>query len=255
MALARLQQHLTWQSRPRGMLEGYQADMYKVREIIDKARKEGRRQLTLLESLEIFKAYGIRTAPARMVSNADEAAEAAAKIGYPVVLKLVSEKLVHKTEVGGVAVDIRREEELREAYAGMTKGREALIEGVLVQKMVKGGRETIIGVAHDPTFGPLIMFGLGGIYVEVLKDVAFRLHPLSDIDAAEMVRSIKSYPLLKGVRGEPPADIEAIKSALMRVSALVGDFHEIQELDINPFMVMAQGEGAYAVDGRILLSE
>ena len=189
-----------------------------------------------------------------MVGTEDEAVAAAERIGYPVALKLVSPKVVHKTEAGAVTVDIRREGELREAYRRIVSQREGEVEGVLVQAMVKKAREMIIGVAQDAVFGPLIMFGLGGIYVEVLKDVTFRLLPLTDMDAGEMIRSIKAYNLLKGVRGTPPADIDSIKDCLLRLSQLLSDHPEIAELDINPLMVMGAGEGAVAVDGRILLA-
>ncbi len=253
-ALACLNRHLDRQSRPIGIEPRLTVDRGRAEAVFERARKDGRRLLTVEESLEVFSAYGITTIDSEMVGTEDEAVAAAERIGYPVALKLVSPKVVHKTEAGAVTVDIRREGELREAYRRIVSQREGEVEGVLVQAMVKKAREMIIGVAQDAVFGPLIMFGLGGIYVEVLKDVTFRLLPLTDMDAGEMVRSVKAHRLLEGVRGEPPSDVEALKDALLRVSALVRDFHAIRELDINPLMVMGAGEGAVAVDGRILLA-
>jgi acetyltransferase len=169
-------------------------------------------------------------------------------------MKIVSPQIVHKTDVGGVALDLRTTEEVARAYDAMlarvrARQPDAEIEGVLLEQYVRGGRETIIGMSQDPSFGPVLMFGLGGIYVEALRDVAFRVHPVSDIDAREMVRAIRGIKLLEGVRGEPPADLSAVEDAIQRVSQLVGDYSEIVELDVNPFVLFERG--GVAVDARI----
>ena len=234
-----------------GITPPYDVDRERASQIVKGAYRSGRCRLRLDEALEMLACYGIKVAKNEVVDNADAAVAAAKKIGIPVVLKLVYPDVVHKTEMGAVAVDLRTEDEIRAAFERMAKGKTDA--RVMVQEMVRGGRETIIGVTHDPNFGPLIMFGLGGIYVEVFKDVAFRLHPLTDIEASEMIREMRSYKLLEGVRGEPPADIDAIKETLLRVSQLITDFHEIKEMDINPFIVQPVGQGGVAVDARFAL--
>ncbi len=181
----------------------------------------------------------------------------AAELGFPVVMKIESADVVHKSDVGGVAVDLRSADEVREEYfAMMARVADALpdarLDGVLVQPFASGGRETIVGGTTDPTFGPLLMFGLGGVYVEALKDVVFRVHPLTDIDAREMVRSIRAVKVLEGIRGEPPSDQEAIADVIQRVSQLMGENPAIKELDINPFLVREQG--GVALDARIRVS-
>jgi len=250
-ALRWLHTYHQWRSKPVGIAPPYDVDRERASRIIKDAYRSGRCRLRLDEALEILTCYGIKVAKNEVVNNADAAVEAAKKIGTPVVLKLVYPDVVHKTEMGAVAVDLRTEDEIRAAFERMAKGKPDA--QVMVQQMVRGGRETIIGVTHDPNFGPLIMFGLGGIYVEVFKDVAFRLHPLTDIEAGEMIREMRSHKLLEGVRGEPPADINAIKDTLLRVSQLITDFHEIKEMDINPFMVQPVGQGGVAVDARFAL--
>src|SRR5690606_16237758 len=179
---------------------------------------------------------------------------AAREIGFPVAAKVVSEDIVHKTDAGGVVLDLRSEEDVAGAYDEIVRrarayAPEAAIDGVLIQPFVRRGRETILGMSVDPSFGPVLMFGLGGIHVEALGDVVFRVQPVTDVDAREMVHGIRGVRLLEGMRGEPPSDIEAIVEALQRVSQLVGDFPEIRELDVNPFLVF--GEGAVAVDARM----
>jgi len=251
-ALYALHKYLDYKSRPCGMEKRFKVDTKTVEEIFGAVRADGRRLLTVNEALDVAAAYGIPTIPYRLVRNGSELEEAASELTYPLVMKLVSKSVTHKTEVGGVVLDIRNGDELHARFGElMERAKGYDVEGVLLQPMVKGGKETIIGVVSDPTFGPLIMFGLGGIYVEVLKDVAFRPHPLTDVDAEEMVRSIRSFPLLEGVRGEPPADIATLEEALLRVSQLLSDFHEIVEMDINPFIVGADASSTFAVDARI----
>jgi acetyltransferase len=191
-----------------------------------------------------------------MAANAQEALEAAAEIGYPVALKAVAPDILHKSDVGALAVNIQNDFELRQAYRRVVGNvdkymPEAEFKGVSVQKMVTNAYEVIIGMNRDPQFGPLIMFGLGGIYVEVLQDVTFRLAPLSLNDVQEMITGIKSYPILRGVRGQPKADLKAVEQVLLRVSQLAEEWPQITDLDINPLMVLPEGQGAVAVDVRI----
>ena len=207
---------------------------------------------------ELLDAYDIRSARVRLAATPDEAAEAAKTFGFPVAVKLASSTITHKTDVGGVILDLQSEEAVREAFQTIRErlraaGRLEEMEGVIVQEMVPGGVEVIVGLTQDPSFGPLIMFGLGGIQVELIKDVAFRIHPLTDVDARDMVRSIKGYPLLNGWRGSPPADVDALEQLLLRVSAMVEDIPEIAEMDLNPVKVLPPGEGCCVVDARIIL--
>ena len=180
----------------------------------------------------------------------------ASEIGFPVVLKLNSPTIFHKTDVGGVVLDLRSEDEVVKAFNDIesklaTIGRVREMEGVMVQRMVKTGIEVIVGVTQDLSFGPLMMFGLGGIYAELLKDVAFRLHPLTDLDAKELISSVKMVRLFEGFRDSPPSDMEAIQDLLLRLSALVDDIPEIAELDFNPVKLLRRGEGYWIVDARI----
>ena len=188
----------------------------------------------------------------------EECLEAAERLGYPVVMKIASPDLVHKFDVGGVSVDLDDESSIKRVYGEMMrtvkrKMPKASIWGVTVAEMVKGARETIIGMRRDPHFGPILMFGLGGIYVEALRDVTFRLAPIRELSAIRMVESIRAYGMLAGVRGQAPSDLKAIAECLLRLSQLVTDFDEIEELDINPLMVLEKGKGAKVADARILL--
>jgi acetyltransferase len=192
-------------------------------------------------------------------SSASKASDAAGRIGYPVVLKIVSPQILHKSDVGGVRVGLASKEAVHEAYAQMVAragaaAPHARIEGVLVQEQVTGGREVILGMARDPQFGPLLMFGLGGIYVEALKDVTFRIAPLARAEAEAMMREVRAFPILQGVRGEAPADLAALVEDILRLSQLVSDFPEIAEIDINPLFVKPAGEGTVALDARIRLA-
>jgi acyl-CoA synthetase (NDP forming) len=221
----------------------------------------GRRTLGEEESRGILEAYGF-TFPRHAIAGTSAAAVAAYReMGCaPVAMKIVSPQILHKTDVGGVRLGLRSEEEVTRAFMEITSSVRRLapsawIAGVSVQEMVTGGRELIVGMSRDPQFGPLLMFGLGGIYVEVLKDVSFRVAPVSRRDAGEMVREIRSWPLLAAYRGSEPADEEAIVEALIRVSRLSCDFPEIQELDINPLLVLAKGKGIRAIDCRMTVAE
>ncbi len=232
-------------------------DRKAVQEILDNERKLGNKRPGV-ECLPMLKKYGIPVAESIVASTRKQAIEAASRIGYPVVMKVVSADISHKTDVGGVRTDIRDAKEAGVVYDGMMHRIHrympgARIEGVLVQKMLEGGREIIIGMNRDPQFGPMIMFGLGGISVEVLKDVAFRIAPLTEKDADEMIKEIRAYPMLLGIRGEKPSDIAAIKESLLRFSKLCTDFPEIVEMDINPLLVFE--DGCVAVDIRLTLEE
>ena len=253
-ALAAMYRYRQWLERPDGEFREFDVDRAAVQRIIDDARESGTEHLSGPDALAVFEAYGIPTLASRIVSSADAAAEAAEELGLPVVMKIESPDVVHKTDVGGVVVDLRTAGEVRVEYDAMVNRvrnaePDAEIRGVLIQPFVRGGRETIIGGTTDPTFGPLLMFGLGGVYVEALKDVVFRVHPLTDLDAEQMVRSIRGYKVLQGVRGEPPSDEAAIQDVILRVSQLMGENPAISELDINPFLV--QPEGGVALDARI----
>jgi acyl-CoA synthetase (NDP forming) len=225
--------------------------------IIDRARTQGRKILTEVESKQLLEEAGIPTARARLATTRDAAVQAARDIGFPVVLKVVSPQITHKTDVGGVKLDLKSPEEVAAAFdeimaAARRAAPDATIDGVSVQQMARPGIEVIVGVSTDPQFGPVIMFGLGGVLVEVLKDVSFRIIPIAPRDARQMIREIKGFPLLEGYRGQDPADLAALESLLLRVSEFVEQQPEVSELDLNP--VFAYKDGALAVDARIVLS-
>lgn len=258
--MARLTQYGWWVRRPlTGIKKFEDVDKEKVKIILKKAKEKGRKFLPEPESYALLQAYGFPLAPYALVKTEEECLEQAEKIGFPVVLKVVSPQILHKIDVGGVQLNIEDREHAQRAYRQMIetvkqKIPEAEIWGILVQKMIKGGKETILGLKRDPLFGPVIMFGLGGVYVEALRDVSFRIAPLRELTAARMIREIRGYRILEGFRGEERSDVEKIEECLKRLSQLALDFPEIEELDINPLMVMSQGKGALVVDARILLS-
>jgi 4-hydroxybutyryl-CoA synthetase (ADP-forming) len=219
-------------------------------------KQEGRTNLLEEEGLEILNAYGFPLPKNILAKTEDEAVEAANKIGYSVVMKIASPQIVHKSDAGGVKVNLTNDEEVRSAFkeiVGNAKKYDsnAEIKGVLVVEMVKGGKEMIIGSKLEPGFGPVLMLGMGGIYVEILKDVTFRLAPVTDQEANDMISSIKTKKLLEGVRGEKPSDVEKLSECIQRLSQLVTDFKEIKELDMNPVLVMEKGEGCKILDVRI----
>jgi 4-hydroxybutyryl-CoA synthetase (ADP-forming) len=233
-------------------------DTAKVKSIFENVRKHERTNLLEEEGYEVLKAYGFPTPQSILCTTEQECVNAAKQIGYPLVMKIVSPDIIHKSDAGGVKVGIKTDDELKSAFRTITDNAlkyksDAKIKGVLVQEMVKSAKETILGASQDPTFGPVIMFGLGGIYVEVLKDVVFRVSPIDEQEAINMVESIKTIKLLKGVRGEKPSDLKAIADSLQRLSQLVVDFPEIKEFDINPLLVLEEEKGARVVDARIIL--
>lgn len=232
-------------------------DRRAVQEILDDERKQGNKRPGV-ECMSLLERYGIPVAESIMAPTRGQAVEAASRIGYPVVMKVVSADISHKTDVGGVRTGIMDAKEAGIVYDSMMHQIHrympgARIAGVLIQKMLEGGREVIIGMNRDPQFGPMIMFGLGGISVEVLKDVTFRIAPLTEKDVDEMIKEIRAYPMLLGIRGEKPSDIDAIKESLLRFSKLCTDFPEIVEIDINPMLVFEKG--CVAVDIRLTLEE
>jgi acetyltransferase len=238
----------------------YEVDKDTVRRIIDEVLSEGRVTIGDFEAREILTAYGMKIPQSELATTPDEAIDIAGKIGYPVVLKIASPDILHKTDIGGVKVNLANHEEVRDAYELMVYRAqrylpEARIWGCLVQEMVpSGGIEVLIGMNRDPQFGPLVTFGLGGIYVETLKDVTFRVAPFSRQEAHEMLSEIRAHALLDGVRGQPEVDKDAIVAILLRIGQLVQDFPQILELDINPLMVYPRSQGAIAIDMRLVLT-
>lgn len=247
-----------YQLKPLPVFETIEADRLTVRETIDRVLGEGRVSIGDAEARSIITAYGMDIPPSEIAETPDRAVEIASEMGYPVVLKIASPDILHKTDVGGVKVGLGNPTDVRDAFELMTYRAqrylpEARLWGCLVQKMVPPGLEILIGMNRDPQFGPLVTFGLGGIYVEILKDVAFRVAPYAREEVDEMLSEIRTSALLDGVRGEPPVDREAIIDALMRVGQMVIDFPEIAELDINPFVVYPEGQGGIAIDMRLIL--
>ena len=230
--------------------------MNQTSKIINQAKKEGRKALLEPEAKTICMEYGIPVTKFKVALNVNEAAKYANEIGYPVVLKIVSPDIIHKSDAGGVIINLKTPAEVKDAYNKILENvkkckLDAKIVGVLVQEMAPQSTEVIVGAIKDPQFGQTLMFGLGGIFVEVLKDVNFRIAPLTTDDAKEMITQLKAYPLLQGYRNTPPADIDALVAILCSTSRLVMDNPEIKELDLNP--VMAYQKGAKTVDARIIL--
>lgn len=252
-ALSSMVRYRQWLDTPAEEPATFKVDRKRAEAILNGALADGRDRLKEHEALDLLEAYGIPVVQHRLCTTHAEAREAAETCGYPVVLKGVAAGVVHKTDVGAVRVDIRTPEELDNAFGDMIRrmGEAHLdVEGILVEKFISGGRETIIGMTTDPSVGPILMFGVGGIYVEALKDVSFRLAPVTEHDAREMMDSIRGAKLLQEYRGGA-VDRDAVVEAIQRISQLVGDHPQIAELDINPFLAFDQG--GLAVDGRVSL--
>jgi acyl-CoA synthetase (NDP forming) len=258
LVLGKAAAYAEWRRRPDGMIPDFDdLDLPTARRICSEAlRKRGTGWLTTEEVRRVLASMNLPVQPGGVARTADEAVLLAGQVGYPVAVKLASHRIVHKTEVGGVELNLVDERAVRSAFdairvrvgeASQSDG----MEGVLVQSMVAGGVEVMVGVTADPLFGPLMAFGLGGIHVEVLGDVQFRITPLTDLDAREMIRGIKGYRLLTGYRGHAAADLEAIEEVLLRVSRLVEEATEIGELDLNPIFALSPGQGCRIVDARI----
>jgi acetyl coenzyme A synthetase (ADP forming)-like protein len=258
-AFRAMSSYRTIKSRPKLEYSHFKVDQSATQKVFDQVRAENRLSIGDAESRQILQAYGLRIPQSEIADSPEKAASIAGKIGYPVVLKIASPDILHKTDIGGVKVGLQNATDVRDAYELMVYRAqryipEARIWGCLVQEMApSGGLEILVGMNRDPQFGPLITFGLGGIYVETLKDVTFKVAPLSHQEAKEMLMQVKAHALLDGVRGQPPMDKAAIVDTLLRISQLVQDFPDIIELDINPLMVYHQGEGALALDMRLVL--
>ncbi len=248
-------------SRQTSQTQPIEADIKQVQTVITRVRSEKRTTIGDSEARDILQAYGLHIPRSEIASSPERAIEIASQIGYPVVLKIASPDILHKTDVGGVKVGLQNAEAVRDAFELMVYRAqryipEARIWGCLVQEMAPaGGLEVLVGMNRDPQFGPLVTFGLGGIYVEILKDVTFRIAPFSREEAEAMIGEIRAHALLDGVRGKPPMDKEAILDTIMRIGQLVQDFPEIAELDINPLMVYPHGQGAIAIDMRLVLQD
>ena len=256
--LNRLNEQRLWIEKPMGKVVNFTVNRERARSIMQASLADGRAQLTTRESIDVLDAYGIRVCRSGFATDENEAVALADQIGYPVVMKMTSKTTSHKTDVGGVRVNIQSADDLRNQYRDLIeklRERNLLdgLEGVIIQEMVKGSREMVCGVATDPQYGHMMMFGLGGVFIEVMKDVTFRMAPLTDIDAHEMIRGVKAYKLLEGARGTTPAQLDQLEDVLLRLSQLVTDFPEIEELDINPLIISEKNGEGIAVDGRIKL--
>jgi acetyl coenzyme A synthetase (ADP forming)-like protein len=256
--LSKVAEYADWRAQPLGMfLEFDDADVHSARRISQKTLAErGPGWLSTEEARQVLLAMGLPVAPGGVARSPDAAEELANQIGFPVAVKLASHQIVHKTEMGGIVLNLTDGAGVRQAFATIRDrlAREGLLEameGVLVQPMVQGGVEVMVGVTTDPLFGPLIAFGLGGVHVEILGDVCFRITPLTDRDAHEMVQEIRGYRLLEGYRGHPPADVKVLEEVLLRISLLVEEVPEITELDLNPIFALPPGQGCQIVDARI----
>ena len=252
--------YVRWRSRPKRIVKLFPVNRRKVEGIVERHLRQGIRDIGETESKEILEAYGFVTPKGSIATTSEQAANIAQQLGFPVVLKIWSPDILHKSDVGGVKVGLNSEQEVKDAFDLMMyrippKRPEANILGVLVQEMCKSGKEVILGMHRDPHFGPLMMFGMGGIMVEVLKDVSFYLAPLTAEEAKQMLINTKTYQMLRGVRGEEGVDIEAIAEGLQRLSQLVTEFPQIQEMDINPYVVGPEGTTPIAVDARMSIEK
>jgi acetyl coenzyme A synthetase (ADP forming)-like protein len=247
-----------WVNRPSKTYLTFDGSKEAIAPIFEKLKQENRDRLSESEVHEVLKGYGFSQPKSLFARTSEEAVAAAKGIGYPVVMKIVSPQIIHKSDIGGVKANLNNKKDVENAFFNITTRVRNLIPtaeiyGVIIQEMIKGGKEVIIGITKDAQFGHMVMFGLGGIYVEVMKDISFRVVPLSREDAHEMIRETKTFPLLRGVRGEDEADTEAIESSLLRLSRMAIDFPQILEADINPLLVKKRGEGVIAIDARFAI--
>lgn len=257
--LGHMVKYQDWLNRPRTKIKQFKVPKEQVNQQLNEMLEKGKRYLTIEDSMNILDAYQFPVMPWAFCKNKEEAVTFAQKTKKPVAMKIVSTQIVHKFDVGGVRLNLNGPEEVGKAFDEMmktvkAKARDAIIEGVFLQEMAEKGREIILGMKRDPLFGPILMFGLGGVYVEALKDVTFRLAPIREHSAKKMIEEIRSVALLKGIRGESPADLEALKENILRLSQLAVEQPLIQEIDINPLSLGAVGQGAVVLDGRILLA-
>jgi acetyltransferase len=257
--LKAMHQYAVWRDRPPRIVTRFPVNRRRVERIIFRRQRTGRLQLGEVRAKNILRAYGFHILEGRLATTPAEAVEIARFIGFPVAMKVVSPNIIHKTDLGGVRLDVASSQEVEDAYDLMMlriwkQAPGALLEGVYVEKMADPGLEVIVGMTRDPQFGPMLMFGLGGIFVEVLKDVTFHLAPITEEEAVQMLKSTRSYEMLKGKRGQKEVDIQAIAVALQRISQLTTDFPQITELDINPMIVGEIGTSPVVADARMTLS-
>jgi len=255
-ALKAMYDYGVWKKRPERMVTRFPVNRRRVERIISRRQRANRLQLGEVKSKDILRAYGFHTMEGRLASSSEEAAEIARFIGFPVAMKVVSPNIIHKTDLGGVKLNLASSQEVEDAYELMMLRilrhvPDAVIEGIYVEKMADHGLEVIIGMTRDPQFGPMLMFGLGGIFVEVMKDVTFHLAPITEEEAIQMLKSTRSYEMLKGKRGSKQVDIHALAGALQMISQLTTDFPQIVELDINPLIVGEIGSDPVVADARM----
>ena len=248
-----------WLKLSEGNITKFDVNKNDVQELLKRVKDDKRNTLLQEEGMQVLKYYGISIPQSKIAKTEDEIVMIAKDMGFPVAMKISSPQILHKSDAGGVRVNIKTEEEARDAFLQITKNvkqykPDAEINGILVQEMITGGKETIIGSKQDPSFGAVVMFGMGGIYVQFLKDVVFRVAPFTDLEASSMIASIKTNQVLQGVRGEKPSDIKKLAECIQRISQLVTDFPQIKELDLNPTIVFEEGNGCKVVDVRIGLS-
>ena len=254
--LAAMLRFTKWISSPQGKISKFKVNKAAAKKIFDKVKKDGRPNLLEEEGQEVLRAYGFPLPKSTLAKTENDAVKIAKKIGYPVVMKIASPQIIHKSDAGGVKVNLTNDNEVKSAFEEIVSNakkynKKAEIKGVLIVEMIKGGKEMIIGSKLEPGMGPVIMLGMGGIYVEVLKDVTFKLAPVTDKEADDMISSIKMKKILEGVRGEKPSDKAKLSECIQKLSQLVTDFKEIKELDMNPVLVMEQGKGCKILDVRI----
>jgi acetyltransferase len=259
-ALKAMCAYSSWRRRPPRVVTRFPVNRRRVDRVMGWHNRMGIQQMGEVEAKEILRAYGFNVLAGHLANTLDDAVDAAERIGYPVVMKIVSPDIIHKSDFGGVRINLSNAEQVRDAYDLMMlrvqrRAPDALLRGVYVEKMGARGREVILGMTRDPQFGPMLMFGLGGIFVEVMKDVTFHLAPITADEAMHMLRATRSYALLQGARGQAPVDLSEIAKALQLISQLVTDYPHIQELDINPFIVGEVGMEAYVADARMTLAE
>lgn len=257
--LACMNYYLQWVTRPRTKVKTFKVDKSKAKTIIQKAKRKGRTNLGEIESMDLLKAYGFAVLESILARNEEECLKTAEDIGYPVVIKIVSPDILHKVDVKGVRLNIKNPRELVRAFEQMIRDVRRLkpkadIWGVNVQRMAMEGKEVIVGMKRDPHFGPILMFGLGGVYVEALKDVTFRLAPIRELSAIRMIKSIRAHSILEGIRGDRPSDTSSLAECLERLSQLAIDFDLIQEVDLNPIIVYEKGKGCRVAHARIIIS-
>ena len=255
-ALKAMLRFVDWIKTPSGKITKFTVNKSKAKKIFDQVKKEKRTSLLEEEGQEILRAYGFPLPKSILAKNEKDAVKSARKIGYPIVLKIASPQIIHKSDAGGVKVNLTNDKDVTTSFREIVKNakkynKKAEIKGVLVNEMIKGGKEMIIGSKLEPGFGPVVMLGMGGIYVEILKDVTFKLAPMTDVESNDMISSIKTKKLLEGVRGEKPSDLKKLSECIQRLSQLVTDFKEIKELDMNPVLVMEKGKGCKILDVRI----